>query len=67
MKEIIMMIKSKVEEFSSGQMEESTMENGTMANNTVRESITHLNRKSKRESGKKERELDGSQMNEDLL
>jgi hypothetical protein len=45
MKEIIMMIKNKVEVCLSGLMAENTMESGTMESNTVRESITHLNKK----------------------
>lgn len=64
MKVIIMMIRNKEEVYLSGRMAENTMENGLMENNTVKESITHLNKRLKGENGKKERELDGSLMND---
>lgn len=64
MKVITTMIRNKEEEYLSGRMAENTMENGLMENNTVKEFITHLNKKLKGENGKKEKELDGSLMND---
>lgn len=59
MKEIIMMIKSKVKECFYGLMVVNMMVPGQQASNTVLASIPQAKARSREENGKKERELDG--------
>ena len=59
MKEITMTTKSKAKVYSPGLMAESTMGTGLMGNNTVKAFIILPKEKSKKENGKKEKELDG--------
>lgn len=60
-----MMTRSKVEVYSHGLMVDSMMESGSMENNMEKVSIILQKEKSKEESGKMAKELNGLQMIDD--